>query len=257
VSRKISIPNLDQLIDQYNSGISLYEIAKTSGISRPTLIRRFRERGIEIRNMSDSQLARWQDASEDTINKTLGNAWRKRRGSTDPLEVRIARAKTKFIRQTNIHKSEQKIAAFLENMEFPVAQQFPIGPYNLDIALHESSIAIEVVHLRPENFNTTNGGGKRTKYLLDSGWFVLYIIAAHSLDPTNTFACGTRKKEIHLRTIANDLILWLQHASSNPPLRGHYWMIWGDGKPRASHRYQFDNCPIVPDFLRPGTIPTN
>jgi hypothetical protein len=246
MTRRIEIPNLDDIIKRYQSGVPLQRLSKETGYTRTVLSKRLIEAGIKIRSYSDGQRARWRDfKSPEYIEKTLGAAWKASRGRVPSIETRHAIAKTRFHRQLFRFKGEDRIAAFLELSEFPVVQQFPVGPYNLDITLYGFSIAIEVVHLSATDFNFPRSGpqGKeRLKYLLDRGWFVLYLIAT-----------GTRENRTNsLRTIGHDLIAWVEHACCNESLRGHYWVIWGHGDPPPRAKYDFGKCSLVPRALRPA-----
>lgn len=49
MARKTEVPNLDDLIERYESGESLNSVSNDAPVSRGTLTRRFRDRGIEIR----------------------------------------------------------------------------------------------------------------------------------------------------------------------------------------------------------------
>lgn len=48
MTAKIELFNIDDLIGQYNRGLSLEEVAKNNGIGSTTLSRRFKERGVNV-----------------------------------------------------------------------------------------------------------------------------------------------------------------------------------------------------------------
>lgn len=249
MTRRIEIPDLDNIIERYKSGVPLFRLSKETGYTRTVLHRRLKEAGVEIRSYSDGQTSRWRDLkSPEHIQKTLGAAWAARRGNTDPDERKAARARTRFSKQMFRFRDEDRIATFLELTEFPVSQQFPVGPYNLDLALDRFSIAIEIVFATASDYNTPREGRpfkERLKYLLDRNWFVIQLIATGS----------HKNRGISLRTVGHDLIAWLELACWNKSLLGHHWVIWGHGDPPPRSKYDFGENPLVPCTLRPTKVP--
>jgi len=50
MSREIPIPNLDDLVEQYQAGKSLKKISDETGYGRNVLFNRFRKCGVKIRS---------------------------------------------------------------------------------------------------------------------------------------------------------------------------------------------------------------
>ena len=68
-----------------------------------------------------------------------------RRGQVDSMATKLARAQTRYLRQLGIGKNEAAFAVLLDAAGIEYRQQLPVGPYNVDFALTEVPIAVEVV----------------------------------------------------------------------------------------------------------------
>ena len=246
MSYRLEIPDLGDLIKRYRSGVPLQRISKESGYGRAVLARRFVEAGVEIRSYSDGQRSRWRHASKEDVQRWLGKAWEASRGRVDTPAAKASRARSKFLNQSPgpWGKEEHKIATFLELAEFPVVQQRPAGPYNVDISFEGFPVAIEIVHGVSSEFNAAGCGTVRLKKFLDRDWFVLYLIATGSHEG----------RSINLRVVGHDLLAWADLACRDEALRGHYWVIWGHGDPPPKAKYDFGENPIVPPTLRPNKV---
>jgi len=267
--RRKEIPNLNDLIERYKSGVPLQRLSKESGYTRTVLARRLIEADVKIRSYSDGQRSRWRDVPNRTeaITQWLSRAWEATRGRIRSPETLNRQAQTRFKRQVGKWTDENRIASFLELAEIPILQQFPVGSYNLDIALDGFPVAVEIVHLGVTDFNRgrrishNRPGKERLKYLLDRGWFVLYLIATRKQQiiehlPNGCFAptTGRTKRTINLGAVGKDLISWIQFARGNKSLAGYYWVIYGQGKMSSRLGYDFGECPLVPSSLCPNKI---
>ena len=221
---KIAIPDLDEIIAEYQAGKPLYVIAKERSYDTRTLENRFKENGIELRT-----------------------AWETLKGRTIADEALAKKASTRFKRQCQINKGENEVASLLRDAGFSVTQQFPVGGYNLDIALTESLVAVEISYACASHFNKRNSDSRpqkdRIKYLCDKGWFVIYVIATR---------CN-EKRTINLSIIRDELLTWLERACENNSLQGRFHVIWGNGSPPPHARYDFSGCPV----LLSTNVPTN
>src|SRR5260370_26203735 len=98
--------------------------------------------------------------------------------------------------------------------------QKAIGIYNCDLAV--DSIAVEIFGGGWHGYGRHKGRSlKRFNYLFNLGWNVVIVWIDGRRYPLSILAA----QQIHSFT---------QLASSNPALRGQYWVIRGDGKLVAS-----------------------
>ena len=233
---KKPIPNLDDLVRRYQSGESMNQLAPEAGVDRGTLRSRMVEHGVEIRGRSAAEREWWRRNKGDRsiVERKLSAAWVARRGSHDPVERMIRRAKTMYERQVRIGRGEAPVASALREAGFAVAHQFPVGPYNLDIAIRECSVSVEIQigNLRKAN---GSGGRERIEYILDAGWSVLVAYAS-------------AWKRFDLVAVSQQVVAFANLASRDPSTRGQYGMIWGDGKPYSPKGFDFPRRPRVPGF---------
>lgn len=213
---ELKISNLDDLIRRYQGGESLKHLSDVFRIGRWVIRRRFKKCGIDIRGRSDAERLKWSaiKKTRSLVERQCANAWITRRNSFEPLERRIRRAKTMMKHLTRIGRYETEVAKVVGGV-----QQFAIGRYNLDVALPELRIAIEITGAvcnlrRPAAL-------QRHKYLIDSGWSVLYV-----------FWRPIQKGLVYMDTAAvrDNFLTFSEITRSNPSQRGCYRMIRGDGQ---------------------------
>jgi len=218
--RILKIPNIDDLIKRYQSGVSLNQIAKDTGIVRITLWRHFVKKGVQMRGQSDSEALKWQTRRcPSMIQRQLSAAWAARSGAKDPLARRIKRAITREARGTHVFLHETEILRRLRSRGYCFVPQKAIGPYNVDLAMNESRVAVEIIGSQM-NRSRRSKYPERLEYILDQGWFVLLVSLRSALD-------------VEYEPICNEIIRWADLAGSNKSLRGQYGVIGRNAKPLA------------------------
>ena len=60
MSAKIEMPDVQDWINKYQSGMSLKQLAEQTGISRNAIRRQFMEQGVLIRGRSEAERVKWQ-----------------------------------------------------------------------------------------------------------------------------------------------------------------------------------------------------
>jgi len=218
MSRKIEIPNLDDLLRRYVAGKPEQKLAREAGVNRWTFRRRLIAANIKPRNVSDSMYIRWANASADDRTRMLDNAHAATRGRTVSTSEKHRRALGKERSCSHTSPTENVLAIDMRAMGFSVIQQKAVGIYNVDVALDISSVAVEVF-----------GGGwhscghhakrffERTVYLLDHGWHVVIIWVDSRRYPLG-------------RGAVQYLVSFCQELSRNPSSLRQYRMILGNGK---------------------------
>lgn len=168
MARKIAPIDLDHLVHLYISEKrSVLHLSKELGIGRRVIQRMLKEAGVSIRGRSEAEVLKWSQMDETARKKQVGAAHIARRGQTDSLTVKRKRALTNSRLTTRIYPREGKFAeALLKKHGIKTIPQFPVGPYNCDLAT--TPVAVEVqsycrdVHLIRRQ-------GKRTHYLMNRG----------------------------------------------------------------------------------------
>lgn len=240
MTAKIELPNLDDLVARYHSGVSVNQLSKEVGVARMTIVKAFLAAGVKVRGRSEAETVKWSVMKSDrtAVERQCAKAWQACAGRTKSDDELAKTALTVFRKQLRKFKLEDRVSIFLEAAGFRVLQQFPVGSYNIDVALDSLSIAVEVVHVGSATFNGCEQTGnrpqhERLKYLLDRGWHVIYLIGTGN------------PKVVDLASIGDDLVAAIKFASQYPSARGKYRVIWGQGKPSRAG-YNFNSLPFVP-----------
>ena len=238
MTRKLHIPDLDDIVRRYVSGVSLKQLSDETGYNRPVLLRRLREHGIEVRGRSEAERLKWLDIKRDParVAAQVSSAHRARRGQRDSLAVKVKRAKAFARTLARLGGCEVVILDELYEAVGGLRFQFAIGPYNVDAACETRRVAVEVQLANVQKPNASVAG-KRVKHLLDAGWAVLLVIANNA-----------KRDGFNLSAIREQTVAFFELASRDPSIRGQYGMIGRDGQRIATLRDDLTDLPRVPGF---------
>jgi very-short-patch-repair endonuclease len=234
MSGKRVIDNFDNLIDRYLAGSSMKQLSDEIGFARKSLAERFVAAGVPLRGRSDAERLKWRGIKErgaGAIARQTSAAQTARRGQRDSLAVRLARAKTFHERLLRIGKFEEAIANALRDRGFIVAQQFDIGADNVDLAVRELRIAVEIQsnnHLGPQSSIRP----ERLERILDAGWAMVVVWIPQKASPA-------------LAPLTEKLVAILDRARRLPSIAGQYGVVWRDGKTVSPRRYDPPNRPRI------------
>lgn len=191
MSRKIELPNLDDIIKRYKAGESLMKLSNELGIARggwssakkawSGFCRQLVSAGVHLRTRSEAQRTKQLKLTDLQRRQYAFKAQEARRGQKDSIEVMMKRAITWQKRLTNTGRWESEVAHAFKERGFYVSEQYPLRGYNIDVALVDWRVAVEIetssgfYSRRPKLL-------RRTKDILDSGWSVVFVYASKSLD---------------------------------------------------------------------------
>jgi very-short-patch-repair endonuclease len=155
------------------------------------------------------------------------------RGVRQSLEHQCKRATTREINQVAISEIEFRCADALRNRGFICVMQKAIGPYNIDIALTEPPIAVEIFG---GQWHTADRHAarfrKRTDYLLDQGWLPVIVWVTRDIP----FGAG-----------AIEYIVALAEKMRRGESVGRKeQMIRGDGQPSTIGERKLNGLPPIP-----------
>lgn len=206
------IPSTD-IIERYLRGEGTTAIAKTELVKDNTILRYLRRHGIKIRTRSQScKIWNEHHSIEDRKNrfgKGAGKGFVPGQVPPDQFyKIALGKQRTKAMAQPY----ETTLLKLLEARGLTCVPQLAIGNYNIDIAI--SPIAVEI-HAATNNPFNLPALQKRIKYLIDCGWYVIYVWIYSS--PIGIGA-------------AEAIISYLKEARSNPSTTSKYRMIRGSGK---------------------------
>lgn len=225
----------DEIVARYADGMSANAISKAVGISRNAVNRELTKRGVQIRGQSEAEAAKWKIMRniEGAVERQCRAAWDAARGRFDSIESRCARAISTQAAGNKIFRHETDLAVALADFGFPCTQQLAVGPYNLDIAINEFPVAVEVIGAPPWEFTKTKLRD-RTEYLLDRGWFVVFVRYHRRIRP------------VIIDHAAEQLVAYLDLARKDKTVFGKYGMVIGHPEYSPTSRYDLDGLPFVP-----------
>lgn len=232
---RMKIPNADDLIRRYCEGASLLQLQKESGYGRGPIAKYLRDRGIPLRGGSEACKLRWKRIGNDraATERLLSKAWAVAKGRRRTLHERERGALTVFERGA-IRRGRRQTPVVDEVIRrVPTfVREYPVGPYNVDIADERTRVAVEV-HCHTGWQRSLRA--ERIEYVLDRGWSVLMIYA-------------DRRYPIDVSLLAEQAIAYAQRASTDPTMIGQYGMIGRHGQPITPRGYEFPHRPRVSGF---------
>lgn len=230
MSRKLFIPNLDDLIERYKAGVSENQLAQEVGVNRSTIRKRLLEAGINPRSQSESEAVKWSRMTDSQRAAQVAAAHDACRGRPVTEDELAARAKTREGNlRYNVSGDEIRLGKWLLKLGLPIIHNKAIGPYNCDIGT--GPIIVEVWG---GNWHPKVGEIERTKYILDAGYSVIFIDLNQKRFPLT-------------RRVTNYIVSLLEHASANPTAPRQYWMVRGDGE-LIFKRSNGNDISLVPPF---------
>jgi very-short-patch-repair endonuclease len=221
--------DLPPLIGAYLSGESMKSISDRTGHARTMLVQRFKEQGVEVRSYSDAEYLKWGKVKRDraAVVRQCGAAWKAATGriASPETQAQIARTVHQRLRRRGFY--EDFIAGQLRDAGCgSVEQQYPVGPYNIDVALDVPRVAVEVVNGVVRS-TSRPAYPERTQHLLDAGWAMVFLII--------------RKRILDGRAVAQQIAAFAQLVSGDESARRQYRVVRGDGEVAAPGSFEFDH----------------
>ncbi len=199
---KLNIPNLDSILQRYVNGESELSLARQIGVDRGVIRRRLISAGIRPRNISEANIFSMSQMSseERKARAAMANSKVKgmKRSDEDCIRRAIARQKTlQYISATEII-----IRRWFEQRHIKCVPQLAVFRYNLDIAIESPPIDVEVKYCSTSHVSLNKRIHGRTKYLLNHGWHVAFIM----IDPNHPL----------LEIVADNIADWAYGLNQTP-----------------------------------------
>lgn len=229
--KRISL-NVDDIVRMYTNGMSTNALAKMFGVSRRVIDDRLINRGMALRTRRESALIKWQKMTVEQRVRQVEKAHKATIGRTKTFDEKCKAAITRQHTNERSH-SEIILEQMLIQSGIVAIPQQVIGPYNCDLGAHP--IAVECFgghwhftgrHARREP--------ERLRYLMNSGWHVLYILITMDYPL--------------LISAAEYIVSFFQYACTNPSIPREYRMIGGTGELFLSGSSNDEHLSIIPPF---------
>lgn len=222
------------LIRRYTAGESEKKLSDSLGISRSAVRSRLKAAGVPVRSHSDAERLKWSGMGRAARKRQVAAAHTARRGQKDSIEVQMRRAATWQAKMSHRGPGEVALAAALTSIGVRVTPQKAVGPYNLDLAMDELPVAVEVECgnvFKPLRIPKTL---KRLKYIVDQGWRVLIVF--------------TKNRPLTFPAVVQQSLAFREVAGRDEPALGQYGVVDGDGKPVSIPGCDFHGLARIPGF---------
>lgn len=222
----------NNLYRAYQAGACFREIGKQFDMSWATVRQRFIRAKLPLRSISESHRIAASHASQEERSRRAASAHNAVRDKRQTFEHRCKIALTREQRGLGISRIERQCLAFLEESGFNCIPQKAIGPYNVDIAITELPITVEIFG---GHWHTTGRHArrfrKRIDYILNAGWYPIIVWV-------------TRDYPLEIGAIKH-IVSFAKKFSSSKTIRRQEQMIRGDGQPTSIGKCKFNNLPII------------
>lgn len=226
--------DLYDLRRRYEAGQSVLAMATDLETSRPTIMRRLRELGLDPRSGSEAnyiRMARLTQAERRDLAAAANASRRKpevnfgsRQANRMVAAINSAKSRTR-----TVGKGEAEMLDLLLGRGLTVECQLPVYGYNLDLAV--APVAVEVWWAKSYPFRHGRTA-RRTIDLADLGWSTIFVWLCWQL-PTDDSA--------------DAVVAFIDEMRRNPPaVRQQYRVIRSDGDFVSGGAADLDNLALVP-----------
>jgi very-short-patch-repair endonuclease/DNA-binding CsgD family transcriptional regulator len=277
--RPIALADEDDFINRYQSGVSLKQLSKEFGVSRPALQRILRLRGIAIRNRSDGMRARWikERASGDWRERLMRRAWESADAVNDDLERKVVSmyrsgliSQAAIARRLGISKPTvggilRKNGIRLDKRPARRAEGKVGGFCRQNQCAVETDFANLFMHHGLEFIHQGRVGTRNLDFVFPACRVAVEIVRRHWRDAKSLrrerleeiFSQGWRlliiydpaKSGIDMGACAKQLVACLDFARRNPSAPGQYWVIGRDGQFAPAARVQLYDFAAIEETI--------
>jgi len=234
------LPDIE-IVNRYIAGESENALAHVYGTSRSVIRARLCAAGIPIRGQTEANRLITAQTPTEILHDRIAIAQEATRGRRQTKEHRHKIAKTRQAKEIGGSLTESVMADWLRARGLDIVPQQAIGPYNIDLGAYP--VAVEILggywHLgKPIH-------PKRTRYLLNQGWHVVFVWSHPKRSPI-------------LPSAADYIVAFAQEIRGQPPSICQYRVIRGDGYELARGQADSENVsPIAPGCESFNGSPSN
>lgn len=228
--RKTIVLNLPDFTNRYELGETLQSLCLVYNVERRAAERYLIEQGVTPRNVSEAAAVRWRNMDNDGRRALIEPANNAKRGKPAGIISLERRAITMQRTLQLASRADLLFAWWLVMRGISVTPQRAVGRYNIDIAIQEPRVAVEIGgdwHVTNFFKSKQTDPIKRRNYLFDEGWRLIEV----------RIDSGRRLRE----TAADRVVSLLEEARQGEPSWGQYCVIWGNGEPAPAIGDDSDN----------------
>lgn len=178
---------VDEVLARYLAGESAKSLADRFGTCHDAIRRRLKKAGARIRPIAEAAPLRNQEQ----------------------MSARVAESRSRLRGW-----GEDVMFEWLSQRGERPERQWPVGPYNLDLALWPIAVEIETCSANPLDYARTR---KRVKHMIDAGWWLCYVLIS-------------RRTWVLLPVVADEIVALAKRARSLPAVPREHRVIRGCGE---------------------------
>jgi very-short-patch-repair endonuclease/transposase len=217
----ISKVDLSEALRRYAEGENMKSLCEEFRIGRRRMESALRHAGIPVRTLRQSVGLRYTRMSKSERQSLVARAHIAKKGKPADMGSQERRAKTLEVTLQLASRADLILGVWLGQRGLRFTPQKALRPYNLDIAIDELSIAVEVNgdwHYFPD---PSAAESKRRDYLFDRGWRLIEVcITSTSARPWKYLRPACADKIIEL----------LERVRRSESIGRKHWVIGGDGE---------------------------
>lgn len=204
-------------------------------VDRGAVSRWLTEAGLEVPSASQAATTQRARLTPEERSARAAAAHATVRGSTKSAEVkaRVALGRERVQYGGRTSPGCDYLSTGLGRRGVPHVREKAVGPYNVDIALPDARIAVEVLGGNWHGSKPIHA--QRTPYILNQGWSLLFV--------WNTKRCQVGPGALDY------LIAYGEAARLDPPSRSEYRVIGGNGQLVAAGGPDDEDFPLVPPSI--------
>src|SRR5262245_27395595 len=166
---------VEEVARRYLAGECPEDLARAFGVCRLTITRKLQKAGVPLRGYNQAQALLSSRRSPEERARLAEFAHAALRGRPQGLEQRLKIAAAREARG-EVNPTEQVLLDLLASKVGPLKPQKAVGPYNVDLALTESRIAVDIFG---GNWHASGRHArrfrKRSDHILNEGWCLVII----------------------------------------------------------------------------------
>lgn len=212
---------LAPLVARYVAGESFAQIGRDSGIQQRRLAMAVVREGYKVRSLLQAQGLRYTRMSVSERRSMTAKANIAKRGIKASERSLERRAKTYEMTLQLASRADLIMGIWLVQRGINITPQKAIGPYNIDIAIDELLVAVEINgdwHYFPHKITSERN---RRKYLFDRGWRLIEV---------NLGVERGRPWKYIRPSCADKIVSFVQEPGALESMIGQYCVIRGDGE---------------------------
>lgn len=165
-----------RIVKLYNEGWSTHALAAEFKVSRNVIVNRLNRAKVQRRNRSQALRLRLSKMTPAQRKALVAKANKAIKGKKQTLQHKCNKAMRLELHPPKASKGEAFLMGMLEAAGIKYIRQRAIGPYNVDVVIPESCLALEVFggYWHTTKVKTRNYR-RRTDYLIHTGWLPIII----------------------------------------------------------------------------------